>query len=86
MGICDGKLKNPTASEMGRKGGVSGTGSRKARTPEQARAAVMVRWAKAKANKENSNEQRSVQGETGIVVGGDVAVVPEKCEQVSDGQ
>ena len=39
------------ASELGRAGGKAGTGKAKARTSEQARAAVMVRWGKVK--KEN---------------------------------
>jgi hypothetical protein len=59
MGICDGKLKMPTASEMGKKGGKA-CGSCKARTTEQARAAVMVRWAKHKKAKE---EALNVQGQ-----------------------
>lgn len=40
--------KNPAAVALGRLGGKAGRGSKKARTSEQARAAVMVRWAKAK--------------------------------------
>lgn len=38
-------------AEIGRKGGQSGRGKSKARTSEQARAAVNARWAKAKADK-----------------------------------
>jgi hypothetical protein len=38
-------------SGIGSKGGKAGTGNAKARTSEQARAAVLARWAKAKARK-----------------------------------
>ena len=38
--------KNPHAVALGRKGGKAGTGKAKARTSEQARAAVMARWEK----------------------------------------
>jgi len=43
--------KNPAAVALGRLGGKAGTGAAKARkvTSEQARKAVMARWAKAKA-------------------------------------
>lgn len=41
-------MKNPHAVALGRKGGKAGTGASKARTSEQARAAVMARWAKRK--------------------------------------
>ena len=40
-----------TQKQMSRKGGKAGTGKAKARTSEQARAAVMVRWAKQKGGK-----------------------------------
>jgi hypothetical protein len=46
------KRKNPAAVALGRLGGRVGglaTGPSKARTPEQARAAVNVRWAKYRA-------------------------------------
>jgi hypothetical protein len=42
------KKKNPHAIALGRLGGKAGTGKAKARTSEQARHAVMVRWGKAK--------------------------------------
>ena len=38
--------KNPAAVSLGRKGGKAGSGPAKARTPEQARAAALARWAK----------------------------------------
>jgi hypothetical protein len=41
-------MKNPAAVALGKLGGVGGTGKAKARTSEQARAAVAVRWAKTK--------------------------------------
>jgi hypothetical protein len=37
---------------IGRKGGKAGAGKAKARTSEQARAAVMARWNKVKTNKQ----------------------------------
>ncbi|MEY2410649.1 MAG: hypothetical protein QOF48_3319 [Verrucomicrobiota bacterium] len=40
---------NRAAQALGRLGGKAGTGKAKARTSEQARAAVMVRWAKRKS-------------------------------------
>ncbi len=40
------KKKNPHAVALGRLGGAAGKGKAKARTSEQARAAVMVRWSK----------------------------------------
>ena len=39
---------NKAAQSLGRLGGKAGTGSAKARTSKQARAAVAVRWAKTK--------------------------------------
>ena len=42
------KRKNPAAVALGRLGGKAGTGKAKARTSEQARRAVMVRWGKVK--------------------------------------
>jgi hypothetical protein len=39
---------NKAAQSLGRLGGKAGTGAAKARTSEQARAAVAARWAKAK--------------------------------------
>jgi hypothetical protein len=44
-------VKDANAVALGRKGGKAGRGTAKARTSEQARAAVMVRWAKVKAGK-----------------------------------
>ena len=42
-------MKNQAAVELGRLGGKAGRGKCKARTPEQARAAALVRWRKARA-------------------------------------
>ncbi|MGD1090055.1 MAG: hypothetical protein ABR955_15230 [Verrucomicrobiota bacterium] len=42
---------NRAAQALGRLGGKAGTGKAKARTSEQARAAVMARWNKVKARK-----------------------------------
>ena len=39
---------NKAAQQLGRLGGKAGTGAVKARTSEQARAAVAARWAKIK--------------------------------------
>lgn len=39
------------AAAMGRRGGMAGRGRAKARTSEQARAAVAARWAKVRAAK-----------------------------------
>ena len=44
------------AVAMGRKGGKAGTGAAKARTPEQCRAAVAVRWAKYRAARAKANK------------------------------
>lgn len=46
-------MKNKHAQALGRLGGLAGTGKSKARkvTSEQARAAVMARWAKVAAKK-----------------------------------
>ena len=41
-------------SEIGRKGGAAGRGSAKARTSEQARAAVLARWARTKRKKQKA--------------------------------
>jgi hypothetical protein len=43
------KKLNIHAQALGRLGGKAGRGAAKARTSEQARAAVMARWNKAKA-------------------------------------
>jgi hypothetical protein len=52
------KQKNKHAQALGRLGGKGGTGKAKARkvTSEQARAAVMVRWAKV-ATEKKANRQ-----------------------------
>jgi len=52
-------MKNPHAVALGKKGGKAGTGSAKARTSEQARAAVLVRWARRKPKRvaRRSNEK-----------------------------
>jgi hypothetical protein len=42
---------NKAAQQLGRLGGKAGTGKAKARTSEQARAAVMARWNKPGARK-----------------------------------
>lgn len=41
-------MKNPAAVALGKLGGMAGNGAAKARTSEQARAAVATRWAKTK--------------------------------------
>lgn len=43
-------------AEIGRKGGAAGKGEAKARTSEQARAAVQARWARVKAAKAKGNK------------------------------
>jgi hypothetical protein len=47
------KVKNKHAMALGRLGGKAGRGAAKARTSEQARAAVMARWAKVKTKEKN---------------------------------
>jgi hypothetical protein len=47
------EVKNKHAQALGRLGGKAGRGASKARTSEQARSAVMARWAKAKEGKAN---------------------------------
>ncbi len=44
-------MKNPAAVALGRLGGKAGTGKAKARTSEQAKAAVNARWAKVRKHK-----------------------------------
>lgn len=39
-------MKNPHAAALGKRGGKAGTGTAKARSSEQARAAAMARWSK----------------------------------------
>jgi len=43
--------KNSAAAKFGRMGGRAGVGKCKARTSDQARAAVLVRWARVAAKK-----------------------------------
>ena len=50
---------NRAAQALGRLGGKAGTGKSKARTSEQARAAVMVRWSKPGARKLAKKGQKS---------------------------
>jgi hypothetical protein len=45
------KRKNPHAVALGRRGGHAGHGPAKARSSEQARAAVLARWARARKEK-----------------------------------
>jgi hypothetical protein len=47
------------AQILGRMGGKAGTGKSKARTSEQARAAVLARWNKARARKTAQKEKES---------------------------
>ena len=44
--------KDPAAVSLGRRGGKAGKGAAKARTSEQATAAVNARWAKHRAAKQ----------------------------------
>lgn len=48
--------KNPHAVSLGRLGGKAGRGKSKARSKAQARAAVMVRWAKYRAAQEKEHK------------------------------
>jgi hypothetical protein len=50
-------MKNQAAVELGRLGGKAGHGKCKARTPEQARAAALVRWEKARRANETRQNQ-----------------------------
>lgn len=54
-------MKNQHAVALGKRGGKAGTGPAKARTSEQARAAVMARWARRnpKASARRQNEEVS---------------------------
>lgn len=47
---------NKAAQALGRLGGKAGRGAAKARTSEQARAAVLARWAKVKAKKNEPSQ------------------------------
>lgn len=51
--------KNEHAVELGRLGGKAGRGAAKARTSEQARRAVLVRWARVREQK--NNEQKGTK-------------------------
>jgi len=51
LGVKEKSKKNRAAQALGRLGGKAGTGKAKARTSEQARAAVLVRWNKPGARK-----------------------------------
>ncbi len=56
------KKSNPVSaylSKIGSKGGKAGKGAAKARSSEQARAAVQARWDKAKAAKEQEDSASS---------------------------
>ncbi|MGD0413387.1 MAG: hypothetical protein ABSC18_16975 [Verrucomicrobiota bacterium] len=55
IGIVNRKL-NRAAQALGRLGGKAGTGQAKARTSEQARAAVLARWNKPGARKERKGK------------------------------
>lgn len=48
-------------AEIGRKGGAAGRGSAKARTTEQARAAVLARWAKTKRKKKRKPKRHNAE-------------------------
>ena len=48
MGMMNEQVRQYLA-EIGRKGGQAGRGEKKARTSEQARAAVLARWARVRA-------------------------------------
>jgi len=50
--------KNPAAVALGKLGGKAGTGEAKARTSEQARAAVAARWAKTKTKRKPKRAAR----------------------------
>ena len=45
------KKKNPAAVALGAKGGAAGRGAAKARTSEQARAAIAARWERYRERK-----------------------------------
>lgn len=52
--------KNQNAVALGRLGGRAGRGQSKARSTEQARAAVMVRWNKQRSEKNHSNKHKTL--------------------------
>ena len=54
--------KSVAAVALGGRGGKAGKGSAKARTPEQARAAVVARWAKAQQAKVVGSSKNSQHG------------------------
>jgi hypothetical protein len=57
--------KNPAAVALGRLGGKAGTGAAKARSSEQARAAVAARWAKAKRKPKASVRRSNAESSHG---------------------
>lgn len=61
-------MKNAAAVALGKLGGKAGTGAAKARTSEQARAAVQARWAKRRPKRiaRRSNAKLRDAGESGI--------------------
>ena len=52
---------NKAAQSLGRLGGKAGTGAAKARTSEQARAAVAARWAKTKRKPKRAARRRKMK-------------------------
>lgn len=55
---------NPHAQALGKLGGKAGTGKAKARTSQQARAAVMARWSKHKKRRKPNSKLRDGAPET----------------------
>jgi len=53
-------MKNKAAVSLGRLGGKAGKGKAKARTPDQARAAALIRWEKWRSKKDEA--KRAVCG------------------------
>jgi hypothetical protein len=51
---------NPHAQALGKLGGKAGTGKAKARTSEQARAAVMQRWKRKRAQQASPTNPQGV--------------------------
>ena len=54
---------NKAAQQLGRLGGKAGTGAAKARTSEQARAAVAARWAKTARKPKRAARRHNTQAE-----------------------
>jgi hypothetical protein len=52
---------NKAAQSLGRLGGKAGTGAAKARTSEQARAAVAARWAKTKRKPKRATQNANAK-------------------------